>query len=38
VVREVCEEHGIPRRENASFLGALRSHYRFVRQMGKKPA
>jgi linoleoyl-CoA desaturase len=38
VVREVCEEHGIRCRENVSFAGALRSHYRFVRQMGMKPA
>ena len=38
VVREVCAEHGVPCRENITLVGALRSHYRFVRQMGMKPA
>jgi linoleoyl-CoA desaturase len=38
VVREVCAEHGIRCRENASLWGALRSHHRFVREMGVKPA
>jgi linoleoyl-CoA desaturase len=38
VVREVCEEHGVPCRENVTLMQALRSHYRFVRDMGVKPA
>ena len=38
VVREVCAERGVPCRENITLVGALRSHYRFVRQMGIKPA
>ena len=38
VVREVCDELGIRCRENVTLLDALRSHYRFVREMGKKPA
>ncbi len=37
VVREVCEEHGVPCRENVTLLSALRSHYRFVRDMGAEP-
>ena len=37
VVREVCAEHGVPCRENVTLLDALRSHYRFVRDMGVKP-
>jgi linoleoyl-CoA desaturase len=38
MVREVCADHGVPCRENATLPGALRSHYRFIRQMGVKPA
>jgi linoleoyl-CoA desaturase len=38
LVREVCAEHGVPCRENRTLLDALRSHYRFVRQMGIEPA
>ena len=38
VVQEVCEEHGVSCRENVTVMSALRSHYRFVRQMGMKPA
>lgn len=38
LVREVCAEHGVPCRENATLVDALRSHYRFVRQMGLEPA
>lgn len=37
VVREVCAEHGVACCENATFGQALRSHYRFVRQMGRQP-
>lgn len=38
VVRDVCAEHDIECRENPTLMTALRSHYRFVRQMGLKPA
>jgi linoleoyl-CoA desaturase len=38
IVREVCEEHGVPCRENRTLLDAIRSHYRFVRAMGVEPA
>ncbi len=38
VVREVCDEHGVPCRENVTLTDALRSHYRYVREMGVKPA
>jgi linoleoyl-CoA desaturase len=38
IVREVCEEHGVPCRENRTLLDAIRSHYRFVRAMGVAPA
>ena len=38
VVREVCDEHGVPCRENVTLTDALRSHYRYVRGMGVKPA
>ena len=37
VVREVCDEHGVPCRENVTLTDALRSHYRFVREMGLQP-
>jgi linoleoyl-CoA desaturase len=38
IVLDVCRERGITWRENVSFGAALRSHYRFVRRMGMKPA
>jgi linoleoyl-CoA desaturase len=38
MVRDVCAEHGVPCRENVTLASALRSHYRFIRQMGVKPA
>ena len=38
MVREVCADHGVPCRENATLSGAVGSHYRFIRQMGVKPA
>jgi linoleoyl-CoA desaturase len=37
MVREVCDERGVLLRENATIGSAVRSHYRFVRQMGIKP-
>ncbi len=38
VVREVCAEHHVDVCEAPSVIEALRSHYRFVRRMGVKPA
>jgi linoleoyl-CoA desaturase len=38
MVRDVCAQHGVPCRENVTLSSALRSHYRFIRQMGVKPA
>jgi linoleoyl-CoA desaturase len=38
IVRDVCLERGIACRENVTFIDAVRSHYRFVRRMGVKPA
>ena len=38
MVQEVCAEHGVPCRENITLMDALRSHYQFVREMGRKPA
>jgi len=38
LVREVCDQRGVPLREHATIAGAVRSHYRFVRSMGVKPA
>jgi linoleoyl-CoA desaturase len=37
VVKEVCDEYKITYCENATVIQALRSHYRFVKQMGMKP-
>jgi linoleoyl-CoA desaturase len=37
VVRAVCEEHNIDYCESPSFWCAMRSHYRFVKAMGKNP-
>ena len=37
VVKEFCVEHGLPYHEHRSIGGALRSHYRFLRQMGAPP-
>jgi len=38
IVQAVCRERGIACRENRTFVAALRSHYRFVRAMGARPA
>jgi linoleoyl-CoA desaturase len=38
MVRDVCAAHGVACRENVTVWSALRSHYRFIRQMGVKPA
>ncbi len=37
LVQDVCAEHGVPCRENVTLMDALRSHHRFVRQMGRQP-
>ncbi len=38
VVREVCAEHGVPHRANETLWNALRSHYRWLRRMGRPDA
>lgn len=38
LVREVCDERGVPLREHVTIGSAVRSHYRFVRAMGVRPA
>jgi len=38
VIREVCAEHQVEVCESPSVWHAMRSHYRFVRAMGVKPA
>jgi len=35
IVREVCEEHGVPHRTNPTFSAALRAHLRHLRSMGR---
>jgi linoleoyl-CoA desaturase len=35
ITREVCREHGVPLLTHETFFGALRSHLRFLRQMGR---
>ena len=35
ITREVCREHGVPLLTHETFLRALRSHLRFLRQMGR---
>jgi linoleoyl-CoA desaturase len=34
-VREVCREHGVEHRANPTLWSALRSHYRWLRRMGR---
>jgi linoleoyl-CoA desaturase len=38
IVQTVAARHGIPYRSNPSMSAALRSHYRFLRRMGRPPA
>jgi linoleoyl-CoA desaturase len=38
IVREVCDKYGIRYREHASFISGIKSHYRFLRQMGRRDA
>ena len=37
IVREVCDEHQVPYAETPRLGDALRSHYRFLEQMGRQP-
>lgn len=37
VVLEVCKEHGVPCRENATLIDGIRSHHRYIRSMGLRP-
>lgn len=37
VVKEVCDEHNVKYAETPKLIDALRSHYRFLKQMGSKP-
>ena len=38
VVKEVCDEYRVPYAETPKLTDALRSHYRYLKQMGMKPA
>ncbi|GAB3245023.1 acyl-CoA desaturase [Hymenobacter seoulensis] len=38
IVRQTAQEFGLPYLENASFAGALRSHYRMLHQLGRPKA
>jgi len=37
VVEAVCKEHGITYAEHRTFFGAVRAHYRWLRDMGRAP-
>jgi linoleoyl-CoA desaturase len=37
IVKQTAEEHGIPYLENESFLSALQSHFRYMREIGTLP-
>ena len=37
VVERTCREYGIVYKHNATFLGAVRSHYNWLREMGREP-
>jgi linoleoyl-CoA desaturase len=38
IVKRVCELHGIPYHQFPTLSSAIMSHFRFMKQMGKKPA
>lgn len=38
IVKDVCAAHGVVCAEHATFGAAIRSHYRFIREMGEGPA
>jgi linoleoyl-CoA desaturase len=38
LVEQTCRDFGVEYRHNPSFLAALRSHYRWLREMGRPPA
>ena len=35
IVRTTAEEYGVPYLENKTFIGAVKSHFRFLYQLGK---
>jgi linoleoyl-CoA desaturase len=37
IVKDTAQEFGLPYHENTTFFGAVRSHYNFLKKMGKKP-
>lgn len=37
IVREVAAKHGVPYRSHDTFFGALASHYRHLRELGRAP-
>ncbi len=37
IVKQTAEEYGVPYLEQESFSGALGSHFRFLKEMGKEP-
>jgi linoleoyl-CoA desaturase len=37
IVRQTCSEYDIPYRVQPTFLGGIRSHYRFLRRLGQQP-
>jgi linoleoyl-CoA desaturase len=37
VVEEVCREFGVKYKHNATLVSAVRSHYRWLRSMGRVP-
>lgn len=38
IVREKCKEFNLPYYHNETFMGALASHFRVMKQLGKRPA
>jgi linoleoyl-CoA desaturase len=38
IVKATAQEHGVPYPEAETFLGAVGSHYRMLRELGKRPA
>ena len=37
VVEDVCREFGVTYAEHRTFFGAVRAHYRWLRDMGRAP-
>jgi len=38
IVADVCREQGVPRHEHRTLRGALASHFRFLKRLGRPPA